>query len=145
MTGEFEKLSVCAVSMKNSSLMDADNKWHKLSELAAKQLSFIKKGDNVSVKFENNFIVWIKKLDAAGDLPKTTPTTTSTGKPENLVHFEDKSDLILAQSTLAQSVQMISIALKNRDLEHEPINVMDLVKTTHKELYKYMKNKDYEK
>ncbi len=144
MSEEFTKMTIGAISMKNSSIMNADGDiWYRLDEAAAKYLNTFKKGDNVNVKLEDNKIVWIKKLDGQGNYtPKSTATTTST-HTSTFTGNTDVQDMILAQSTLKEAVQLVGFVLRTKNLEEENINIIDLVKTTHKELYKYMKDGGY--
>ena len=64
-------------------------------------------------------------------------------KKPTISPYDDKSDKILAQSTLAQSVQITMFILKDTDIMAEEIDVFNEIKEVHKKLFKYMKNEDY--
>lgn len=127
MSEEIENLTIEAISTKTNSIMSNDI-WYPVIGNAVNYLSKYKKDDNIKVKIVDGKVTYI------------TPITESKPKSEEIKDkpivspYDHKQDLILAQSTLKEAVQL---AIAN----NKPF--IQNVKDVHKELFKYMKEEGY--
>jgi len=102
----------------------------------------IKVGDIGYGLVNTNWLNEWQKLELEDEWEQEVLNQMDNKKP-TISPYDDKSDKILAQSTLAQSVQITMFILKDTDIMAEEIDVFNEIKEVHKKLFKYMKNEDY--
>lgn len=96
-----------------------------------------------SVLMNDNFINYLKYVGDEDESPKpkakpSNPPKPQAGNWQNKKH-PDEQDVILAQSTLERAVEIVGMSKSTS----EEVNWKS-VQEMHKQIYKYMKNKQYE-